>query len=227
VRTCAGLLAMLASVAVLAGCDALPGRPQEADRPLRPHDVRDFARLWGENCAGCHGAEGVLGPAAPLANATYLAWVDDATLKRVIAEGIGGTAQPAFAIGAGGWLTDEQIDDLVREMRVHWARPLAGPPPPPFANAAAGDANRGQAVWARRCASCHDPGGTGSPRGGSVVDPAYLALVSDGALRTAVVAGRPDLGMPDWRGGPSSSPLSAQEVADVVAWIASHRGGGT
>jgi cytochrome c oxidase cbb3-type subunit III len=58
------------------------------------------------------------------------------------------------------------------------------------------------------------------------VDPAYLALVSDQALRTAVVAGRPDLGMPDWRGAHASEPLGAQEVSDVVAWMASHRGGG-
>ena len=59
-----------------------------------------------------------------------------------------------------------------------------------------------------------------------MIDPTYLALVSDQALRTAVVAGRPDLGMPDWRGGASAAPLTAQEVVDVVAWMASHRGGG-
>jgi cytochrome c oxidase cbb3-type subunit 3/ubiquinol-cytochrome c reductase cytochrome c subunit len=219
-------VALVASVAFLAGCDGLPGRPQEADRPLRPSEVRDFARLWGENCAGCHGAEGVLGPAATMANPTYLASIDDGALKQVIAEGVAGTAMPAFAIRAGGWLTDEQLDDLVRQMRARWGKPLDGAPPPPLASAGAGDATRGHAVWAQRCASCHDPGGTGSPHGGSVIDPAYLALVSDRALRTAVVAGRPDLGMPDWRGGPSSSPLSSQEVADVVAWMVSHRGGG-
>jgi cytochrome c oxidase cbb3-type subunit 3 len=226
VRIPTGVVAVVASLVLLAGCDWLPGRPEEADRPLRPSEVRDFARLWGENCAGCHGAEGVLGPAAPLANATYLAWVDDATLKQVIAEGVAGTAMPAFASHAGGWLTDEQIDDLLRQMRARWAKPLQGAAPPPFANAGTGDAGRGHAVWAQRCASCHDPDGSGSPHGGSVTDPTYLALVSDQALRTAVVAGRPDLGMPDWRGGASATPLTAQEVVDVVAWMASHRGGG-
>ena len=225
-RVPTGVVAVVASVVLLAGCDWLPGRPEEADRPLRPSEVRDFARLWGENCAGCHGAEGVLGPAGPLANATYLAWVDDATLKQVIAEGVAGTAMPAFASHAGGWLTTEQIDDLVRQMRARWAKPLQGAAPPPFANAGTGDAGRGHAVWAQRCASCHDPDGSGSPHGGSVTDPTYLALVSDQALRTAVVAGRPDLGMPDWRGGASATPLTAQEVVDVVAWMASHRGGG-
>jgi len=226
VRIPTGVVAVVASVVLLAGCDWLPGRPEEADRPLRPSEVRDFARLWGENCAGCHGEDGVLGPAAALANPTYLAWIDDAALKHAVAEGVTGAATHAFAIRAGGSLTDEQIDDLVRQMRARWAKPLQGAAPPPFASPGTGDASRGHSVWTQRCGSCHDPGGSGTPHGGSVIDPTYLALVSDQALRTAVVAGRPDLGMPDWRGGASASPLTAQDVADVVAWMASHRGGG-
>ena len=54
------------------------------------------------------------------------------------------------------------------------------------------------------------------------MDPTYLALVSDQGLRTAVIAGRPDLGMPDWR-GEHGTPLTADQVSDVVAWMASHR----
>ena len=221
-----GVVAVVASVVLLAGCDWLPGRPEEADRPLRPSEVREFARLWGQNCAGCHGENGVLGPAAALANPTYLAWIDDTALKQAVAEGVTGAATHAFAIRAGGSLTDEQIDELVRQMRARWAKPLQGAAPPPFASAGIGDVGRGHSVWTQRCGSCHDPDGSGTPHGGSVIDPTYLALVSDQALRTAVVAGRPDLGMPDWRGGASAAPLTAQEVADVVAWVASHRGGG-
>jgi hypothetical protein len=56
-----------------------------------------------------------------------------------------------------------------------------------------------------------------------VVDPAYLALVSDQALRSAVIAGRPDLGMPDYRTAAPERPMSAQEIADVVAWLAAQR----
>ncbi len=217
-------LAIVAAVALLGACDRLPGRPLEADRPLRPREVRDFARLWGDNCAGCHGADGTLGPAAPLANPVYLAWVDDATLTRVTAEGVPGTAMPAFARRAGGSLTDEQIAILVRDMRARWTRPVAGALPP-YAGSP-GDVTRGAALYTLRCATCHDDDRDGSPHGGSVVDPAYLALVSDQALRTAVVAGRPDLGMPDWRGPLEREPLAPQEVSDLVAWVVSHRGGG-
>ena len=38
---------------------------------------------------------------------------------------------------------------------------------------------RGAAVYARACARCHGPDGQGAPTGGSIVDPSYLALVSD------------------------------------------------
>src|SRR5262249_48171645 len=62
---------LLLAATLLAACDRLPGRPQEADRPLRPREVMSFAQLYGENCAGCHGANGMLGPATALANPTY------------------------------------------------------------------------------------------------------------------------------------------------------------
>jgi cytochrome c oxidase cbb3-type subunit 3 len=217
--------AIVVVVALLAGCDRLPGRPLEADRPVPPRDVQDFAQLWGSQCAGCHGEDGVLGPATALANPVYLAWVDDATLARVTSLGVPRTAMPAFARSAGGDLDEKQIGILVREMRARWATGSVPGGLPPYAGDG-GDAGRGAGVYQQRCAACHEAGGDGSPHGGSVTDPAYLALVSDQALRTAVVIGRPDLGMPDWRGTEGARPLGAQEVSDVVAWMASHRGGG-
>jgi mono/diheme cytochrome c family protein len=184
----------------------------------------DFATLYGENCAGCHGAEGRPGAAVALADPVYLAFVDDATLRRVTADGVPGTAMPAFARGAGGPLTEAQVDLIVREMRSRWGRPAAvgAATLPPYA-AAPGDAERGARAYAARCASCHGPSGTGGAHGGSIVDGSYLALVSDQGLRTAIVVGRPALGMPDWRGERIGTPMGAQEIADVVAWLVEKR----
>ena len=90
-----------------------------------------------------------------------------------------------------------------------------------------GRLHRGAEAYALFCARCHGPGGAGGSEAGSIVDAAYLGLVSDQALRTAVIVGRKDLGMPDWRDAEQLStpvrPMSAAEVRDVVAWIASHR----
>ena len=218
------VLVASAALVLVIGCDRLPGRPRPEARPLRPSQVTDFAALYAENCVGCHGSEGSPGAAVGLADPVYLAFADDATLRSATAEGVPGTAMPAFARSAGGHLTDEQIDILVREMRARWARPggLGGSTPPSYP-AAPGDANRGAQVYASTCAACHGPTGEGGERGGSVVDGSYLGLVSDQGLRTAVVVGRPALGMPDWRGDPPGSPMSADDVADVVAWLVAQR----
>jgi cytochrome c oxidase cbb3-type subunit 3 len=73
------------------------------------------------------------------------------------------------------------------------------------------------------CSACHGPKATGGARASSIANRSYLALVSDQYLRTTVIAGRPELGAPDWRGNVSGRPMSDQEVTDVVAWLASQR----
>jgi mono/diheme cytochrome c family protein len=215
---------VLAMLVLLAACDRMPGKPRAEDRAVRPSEVMDFATLYGANCAGCHGDDGRPGAALALADPVYLAFADEATLRRVTAEGISGTSMPPFARSAGGHLTDAQIDVIVRELRARWGPPgaVAGVALPPYA-APPGDAVRGAGAFAARCASCHGETGSGGPHGGSVVDPSYLALVSDQGLRTAILVGRPALGMPDWRGAGGGSPMSPQEVADVVAWLIDKR----
>jgi mono/diheme cytochrome c family protein len=132
---------------------------------------------------------------------------------------------PAFARSAGGMLTDEQIDALVAGIRARWAKPEAvrGISPPPYAAHDAGDAKRGAGVFAARCASCHGTGGRGGERASSIIDGSYLALVSNQSLRTTVIAGRPELGSPDFRGVPGGKPMSDEDVSDVVTWLAAQR----
>ncbi len=208
---------------LVAGCDSLPGRPTQADLPLRPTNVTDFATLYGENCAGCHGAHGKSGAAIAMNNPVYLAIIDDASMRRVIANGIPGTAMPPFAQSAGGSLTDHQIDLLIAGMRKSWAGAAgAAAGAPPYSNSATGDPNTGAQVYAANCQSCHGPDGkTGTA--GSIVDASYLSLVSDQYLRTIVIAGRPELGQPDWKHDATGQPLTPEQVSDVVAWIASKR----
>jgi len=218
-------VASLWMLVALAACDALPGKPTEAQRPLRPAEVTDFATLYGNNCAGCHGADGRLGAARPFDDAVYLALVGEARLAQVTAQGVPDTAMPGFAQSAGGMLTAAQVDLIAKGIIATWGRAdaLGGASAPPYAASGAGDAQRGALAYATHCASCHGADGTGTERGGSIVDGAYLGLVSDQALRTAVLAGRTDLGMPDWRGANAAAPMSDQQVGDVVAWLVSKR----
>jgi mono/diheme cytochrome c family protein len=214
----------LAVLALAGGCQP-PGRPTDADIELKPAQVRDFVALYNLNCAGCHGADGKGNAALGLANPVYLAIASDETIRRAVASGIHGSLMPAFAKSAGGTLTDEQVQILVHEMRERWAKPdeMLGTSPPPYAGGEPGNAQRGAGAFANFCAGCHGADGKGTAKGSSIVDDSFLALVSNQNLRTTIIAGRPNLGHPDWRHDAPGREMTSQEVTDVVAWLTTHR----
>jgi cytochrome c oxidase cbb3-type subunit 3 len=209
----------------LTGCGAPHGQPRRDSEVLAPNEVLEFGPLFSENCAACHGAEGRGGAAIALANPVYLAIADDASIRKVIAQGVPGTAMPAFAQSAGGMLTDAQIDVITKEIRSRWSRRgiLDAASAPPYTPKLTGDAQRGEAAYKTFCESCHGPVGHGGQKASAITNDSFLALVSDQGLRTIVIAGRPELGAPDWRGNVPGKPMSDQEVTDVVAWLASQR----
>ena len=217
------LVAMSICVLSVSGCASVPGRPGEP--PAVPGEISDFNTLYGQNCAGCHGADGKGGAAIALANPVYLAIAGDAVLRRASANGIPCTSMPAFAQSAGGMLTDKQVEVLVRGMRERWSNSdiFHAADPPPYSASSPGDPVRGAQAFATFCSSCHGDNGKGGKKAGSIVDGSFLALVNDQALRTIVIAGRPELGAPDWRDDVPGMPMSAQDVSDVVAWLASQR----
>ena len=212
----AGALVLLA----LAGCD-LPGKPKAGPEVPRPEQVLGFETLYGANCAGCHGANGQNGAATNLANPEYQALIDDASLREVIAKGREGTLMPGFAQEYGGMLTERQIDALVQGMRGSWRKENAfgGETPPPYKAGHAGDAAKGQAVYAIACARCHGPSAQQPGKAGSILDGSFLALINQQTLRTTVIAGRPDIGEPDWRGHIPGRAMTDDEIRDVSAWL--------
>ncbi len=218
------LFVALALLGLGGGCKP-PGRPTNADIELKPAEVHDFAALYNLNCAGCHGAEGKGNAALGLANPVYLAIASDETIRKAIASGIRGSLMPAFAKSAGGTLTDEQIEILVHEMRERWAKPndLLGTSPPSYAGEEPSNAQRGAGAYGTFCAGCHGAEGKGTAKGSSIVDDSFLALVSNQNLRTTIIAGRPNLGHPDWRHDAPGREMTPQEVTDVVEWLVAQR----
>lgn len=214
----------LAAVFFWSGCRP-PGQPTTADIALKPQEVHDFAVLYKQNCAGCHGEDGKGSTALALANPIYLAIANDDVIRRDTALGVRGSLMPAFAKNAGGTLTDEQIEILVREMRARWAKPgrALGATPPPYVAEKPGNANRGVGVYATFCAGCHGTDGTGTTKGSSIIDDSFLALVSDQDLRTTIIVGRLDIGHPDWRHYLPDREMTPGEVTDVVAWLVAQR----
>ena len=218
-------LVMTLTMTMLWACGSPHGKPRKGSETLAPNEVVKFGTLYAENCSGCHGAEGRGGAAIALANPVYLSIVDEATMRKVITNGVRGTSMPAFAQSAGGMLTDKQIDVISSGIRLNWSQQeiLASANPPPYAPKSTGDVQRGRVAYETFCESCHGPEGEGGPKGSAITNKSFLALVSDQGLRTIVIVGRPELGAPDWRGNVPGKPMSDQEITDVVGWLASHR----
>jgi len=211
------ILCALAAVSC-AACNRADVLPARADEVARPEDVLDFWTLFRQNCSACHGQNGQNGPALDLANPIYQSLVDDASLKKWITGGMTGTEMPAFGQSAGGFLTEKQVDALVAGMRKNWANGAASAPDePPYAANLPGDVKSGEQVYNSACVSCHE-----KPNA-QISNPSYLALVADQALRTITIAGRPDLGHPDWQQVRPGQPLTNADVTNVVAYLASLR----
>jgi mono/diheme cytochrome c family protein len=211
----------LIPVALLAGtlgCGRKFGPPNDQEELMRPENVTSFDRLYKQNCSACHGESGSGGPAIDLANPKYQAVVDDASLKRWITSGMPGTQMPAFGESAGGFLTPQQVDVLVAGMRTRWNHmDHNADDTPPYSSTTAGNVEHGQDIFRASCDSCHQQGQQ------KITDANYLALISDQSLRSIVIAGRPDLGHPDWQQVRPGRPLTDQDVSDVVAYLHSLR----
>jgi cytochrome c oxidase cbb3-type subunit 3/ubiquinol-cytochrome c reductase cytochrome c subunit len=201
---------------------------------VRPEEVVDFPTLFKQNCAACHGENGRNGAGISLSNPVYIAVSGETHLQEVIAKGIPGKLMPAFAQKAGGMLTDNQVAVLAQGISKQWGNPsaLAGQNPPPYLATLPGNAEHGLQAYGVFCARCHGAAGEGGPADGkpnstqgkigSIVDPSYLAVISDQNLRSITIAGRPDLVMPDWRSD-ADHPMTDQQVTDILAWLASKR----
>ena len=224
-------LALAALCLLPTGCKRLPGHPAPEPEVPRPDQVLDFPTLYRKNCAACHGEDGKNGASLPLANPVYIAIAGQTNISRIAANGVPGKLMPPFAKSAGGMLTDRQINVIAQGIVKTWSTPnlVATQNPPPYAPTLTGDVARGRQAFAGSCARCHGANGQGAPgdpkgagRLGSIVDPTYLTLVSDQYLRSIILAGMPDRGMPDWRSN-AGQPLTDQQITDLVSWLSSLR----
>ena len=214
----AAFLVTGAFVLLAVACDP-PGKPR-VDENVLAENVTDFTTLFTQNCAGCHGVDGRNGPGRILNDPLYLAIIPRESLRNVLIHGRPGTAMPGWDRIEGGPLTTRQIDILVDGIYRKWSQPAKLPGDhPAYAASASGDKEAGRKLFARFCFPCHGPGA----KVGLVTGPSYLSLVSDQMLRTSIIVGRPDLGMPNYRYIKMGGPLNEQNVTDLVAFLASKR----
>jgi cytochrome c oxidase cbb3-type subunit III len=113
-------------------------------------DIERGSRLYGANCAFCHGASGNAVPNVDLRSGKFRRATSDEDLGRLITAGVPGTAMPPHKF------QDAELTGIVayiRAMRdVH------------ATNVAVGDARRGKEIFTGKgaCMTCHRVNGQGS-----------------------------------------------------------------
>lgn len=211
---------LTAACLLVAACDP-PGKPPAHESQAENREqIKDFQTLFQSNCSGCHGSEGINGAARPLNDALYLAVIPRQAMHDVVEYGRGGTSMPAWAKSEGGPLTEEQVNVLVDGIYSHWGKPqqFSGTQLPTYA-ATGGNGSNGAKLFARSCFMCHGKGAAV----GMITDADYTSLVSNQYIRSMIITGRKDFGMPDYRVLGMGHPLSDSDISDLAAYVASFR----
>lgn len=114
------------------------GRRDEARTERQAALVSMGREIWGNNCASCHGADGISDEVGtPSLNAQqFLTEATDEQIHHVVAAGVPGTEMPAWWVDFGGALTDEQIRAAVAYIR-SWE--VTAPDLPGWRNLAMGE----------------------------------------------------------------------------------------
>ncbi|HIF23850.1 MAG TPA: cytochrome c [Gemmatimonadetes bacterium] len=145
------------SVALVLSADAgtvLPAVAQDVDA-LSQDELQRGRSHYMASCGRCHGVNGGGGEGPPLATARLPRAPDDASLIRIMNQGITGTAMPRSR-----WLSEEDL-----RLVAGYVRSLA-PSGAADAEPVAGDPGRGRELYeSGRCAGCHTVGGFGTGRG--------------------------------------------------------------
>jgi len=182
-----------------------------AEPPPSPQLERG-RELYGNMCAVCHGpaGEGYRADQAPrIAHPDFLAAVNDAYLRRAIAQGRPGTTMSAWAKERGGPLPSADVDALVALLR-SWSHT---PPVHLDERPLSGDPARGKEIYAQECARCHGEHGREGPNI-HISSPQFLSGVTNGFLRHAIGKGRPGTTMPGFE-----DTLGKDGIENVVAFV--------
>ena len=148
------LVAWLLAVAAMPN----PARAQVQDHQYSASDIQAGYRLYGAQCALCHGANGDGIAGVNLARQQFRRASSDDDIKNTVTTGVAGAGMPAFKFQPA------ELDGIVAYIRSGFD--IAGTP------FKVGDAMRGQAIYKGKgaCATCHRVNGEGALSGPDLSD---------------------------------------------------------
>jgi len=191
-----------------------PERIQTVQAADKTAAIAAGQELFQQNCASCHGADGLGEDAPALNNLAILKDTPDTVFFDLTANGVPGTEMPAWGQARGGPFTDEEIRQIVAFIR-SW-EPTA---PDLGQQRMQVDAKRGARIFAGTCSVCHGAEGKGGTAPALNVAERLQQFDNDWYAET-IANGRPSKGMPVW-----GTVLSPQQIGDLVALIDAWRQG--
>jgi cytochrome c oxidase cbb3-type subunit 3 len=218
-RFCSAPLGSLRAAVCVSGlCAGLTSAaPSSAAEPPAPAPAKPATggELYARYCKLCHGPSGkgyAADNAPSLVSPKFLGSASDDYIARGIRFGRPETSMAAYGKQRGGPLDDTQIAAIVAFLRAKGPAAAALPEQP-----ASGDSQRGEALFAQKCQSCH--GSAKAPgKAPQLSNREFLAAASPAFLRRAIAEGRPPTRMPAFE-----RKLSAGQIEDLVAWLISQR----
>jgi mono/diheme cytochrome c family protein len=190
-----------------------PKAPTFEDVNAAPLDRARGDRLYGEQCAKCHGAKGEgTAVAPPLAARDNPVTTDDSRIFGTVTTGVAGTAMGSFRQLDAGALRAllAAVKGLPRldVKRTGWT-------------AKTGEASRGAVTFAKYCKKCHGERGEG-PEAPALANREFLGAATDGYLTATILRGRGATKMPHFGTAEAEHPqLTPEQVVDVVAFVRS------
>ncbi len=180
------------------------------------------AKLYGRNCASCHGENGNGGIGVPLALPSFQAGISDEYLRKTILLGRPGRVMPAFAS-----LDKNEVEAIVRHVRSWNKGPVATYSKKPVK----GDPSHGKQLYGQYCASCHGVNGEGAkgtgvtfsrPRDLPIMAPAlhnsgFLAASTDAMIKATLMKGREGTPMVSFL----KQGLKEKDINDIVSYVRS------
>jgi cytochrome c oxidase cbb3-type subunit 3 len=214
----------LSGLALLIALAALLTRTYVRAQTPEQGQLEQGARLFADNCAVCHGANGEGRVGATLAK-DWPSIRPDLEVRATIENGISGSPMPAWGQKNGGPLTDAEIDALVAYI-LSWASggPLVIPPSPTYIPRPAitappnveGDPNQGSVLYDQNCAVCHGLNGEG--RIGAPLAKAWPSIRPDLEVKRTISDGVKGSPMPAWN-QVNGGPLTETEINNLVAYV--------
>jgi cytochrome c oxidase cbb3-type subunit 3 len=183
----------------------------------------DGATLYTTFCTACHGPKGEgrrfpdFTPFPSVANADFLAVVDDAFLAETIRNGRVGRRMPAWNENEGG-LREQEIARIVEHLRDLGGVSEVEVETTPHRWVQA-DPKTGQRLFLAHCAGCHGAQGEGvdAPQ---LNNKSLLAAAGDTYFVETVSRGRGGTAMPGFsRPSPAYPVLSDSDIKSIVAFI--------